>query len=326
MLDITEHIEYLLMRHDCVVASGLGAFLIHETPAFYDSKTQRFNPPTRSLGFNPEVRHNDGLLIASVSRREGISIDSAKNEIETQVAALRHQLELNGEVQIGALGVLHRGNSPESPIFEPAESSMSTMRYYGLLPLDIKPLVEEAKEVEDEREESPHLLSIPTPLKVVATIVMIMVAFGILYSTTSLVHGPEINFATLDTGLSAQIETSLPFEESVDGSVEPALSREIQLNISKPTIADSDSFVPEPELKSSLNENFNDSDRYLLVIASYPNNTLAMRHINGNPDMRIMEMDGNYRIYVATSSNIRDARAEAKVISATYPNVWVCKR
>ncbi len=323
MLDITEHIEYLLMRHDCVVASGLGAFLIHETPASYDSNTQRFNPPSRALGFNPEVRHNDGLLVASVSRREGISVDSAKNEIENQVAAIRHQLELNGEVQIGNLGMLHRGVNPESPVFEPSATSMSTMRYAGLLPLDVKPLLEETEDAQVDVEESPHLLTIPTPLKVVASIVVIMVALGILYSTTSLVHGPEMNFATLDTGLSSQIEASMPLEATVDTSLEPALSREIQLNISKPADAESNFGVAE---SNSSDARFKDSDRYLLVVASYPSGSQAMRHINGNPDMKMVEMDGNYRVYVATCPTIRDARAEAQILSATYPNVWVCKR
>ncbi len=323
MLDITEHIEYLLMRHDCVVASGLGAFLVHEMPAAYDAKTQRFNPPSRALGFNPEVRHNDGLLAASISRREGISVDSAKAEIEVQVGALRRQLELNGEVQIGRLGVLHMGVTSEAPVFEPSESSI--MRYAGLCPIFVKPLADNSCAPEtDALLEAPRMLVIPTLLKIVASIVVLMVTLGIVYSTTRFVRGPELNFATLDTGLSARFETSMPSEPIVDTSIEPALSREIQLNISVPTSMMRDSV--ESMSQGADRYRFDDSDRYMLVVASYPSRPLAMKHIGGNPDMRVMEMDGNYRVYVATCSNIVDARTEAKAVSATYPNVWVCKR
>ncbi len=83
MIDLTAHIEYLLMNHDCVVAPGLGAFLAHETPARYDSESGQFMPPTRSLGFNQALTINDGLLAESVARRCGISLDSARAEIDT---------------------------------------------------------------------------------------------------------------------------------------------------------------------------------------------------------------------------------------------------
>lgn len=311
------------MRHDCVVVSGLGAFLVHEMPAVYDAQTQRFNPPSRALGFNPEVRHNDGLLAASISRREGISVDSAKTEIEIQVTALRRQLELNGEVQIGRLGVLHMGATSEAPVFEPSGSSI--MRYAGLCPIFVKPLVDKSCAPETNTlVEAPRMLVIPAALKIVASIVVVMVTLGIVYSTTRLVRGPELNFATLDTGLSARFEASMPSETVVNTSIEPVLSREIQLNISVPTSMMRDSV--ESVSKEADGDRFNDSDRYLLVVASYPSRLLAMKHIGGNTDMRVMEMDGNYRVYVATCSNIVDARAEAKAVSDTYPNVWVCKR
>ncbi len=326
MFEITEHIEYLLMRHDCVVVSGLGAFLIHETPACYDSNAQRFNPPCRSLGFNPELRHNDGLLAASIARREGISAENAKNEIEIQVATLRHQMDMNGEVQIGRLGVLHRGATIDAPIFEPSASSMATMRYARLKPIEIKPLVMPENEPADEIVDSPRIITIPAPFKIVASIVVIMVALGILYST-SLVRSPETNYASLDTGISTKIEASMPFEATMDSSLEPAISREIQLNISLPVASEEASVAMAPESESNLErDHFSDSDRYLLVVASYPSYSLAMKHINGNPDMQVIEMDGNYRVYVATCRTIGEARAEVKTMSAIYPNVWVCKR
>ena len=63
MIDIAQHIEYLLLHHDCVVVPGLGAFIVNDENARYDSGSHSFMPPVRTVGFNPEVRHNDAMLI-----------------------------------------------------------------------------------------------------------------------------------------------------------------------------------------------------------------------------------------------------------------------
>ena len=129
MIDIAQHIEYLLMRHDCVVVPGLGAFLVNDEPARYVAETHSFLPPSRTIGFNPEVRHNDALLSGSISRRERVSLEAARNRLDMEVASLRCQLDVCGEVPIGNLGLLVRGDSPEYPVFEPSECSLPVSRY-----------------------------------------------------------------------------------------------------------------------------------------------------------------------------------------------------
>lgn len=323
MLDIAEHIEYLLLCHDCVVVPGLGAFLVNDTHAYYDPKTCHFFPPKRTLGFNPEVRHNDGLLVASISRKEGMSIENARMALESEITAMRHQLGLTGEIAMGNLGSLHKGVNPDAPVFEPSNYSLSSLRYAGLKPITIQPVISET-DVESEVEDNTlRIVSIPAPLKIVASIVVIMVALGILYSTRGLVRGPEMTFASLDTGISSKVDTALPLNVSVDSALEPALSREIALNISYPAI-ENNAEVSEGENSGGMN--FSDTDRYLLVVASLPSHNSALRHINGNPDLRIIEMDGNYRVYVGTAPTITAARSIANDIVSQYPNVWVCKR
>ena len=76
------------MHHECVVVPGFGAFMLNHESARYDAKTQRFLPPSRTLGFNPEVRHNDALLLGSISRREGVSLENARLTLDASIAAL----------------------------------------------------------------------------------------------------------------------------------------------------------------------------------------------------------------------------------------------
>ena len=64
------------------------------------------------------------------------------------------------------------------------------------------------------------------------------------------------------------------------------------------------------------------------MVGSFPSRRAAERHIGalGDSSLRIVEMDGNFRIYAASASNINDARMLADTLKASYPNVWVCRR
>lgn len=328
VLDLAEHIEFLLMRHDCVVVSGLGAFLIQEASAYYDSAVRLFYPPHRSLGFNPELRHNDGLLVSSVSRHEGISLDNAKTEIELQVAALCHQLKVNGEVRIGNLGMMYRKTDSDAVIFEPDESSIANMQYDGFKPLEIRTLSSSEEHDSEEittEQTAPKILTIPTPIKIIASVIVIMMTLGILYSTNGFVRGNDSNFASLDTGLSSSFDSSSHYENVSDDYATSVLSKEIQLNISLPTETHEEESVPSSD-KTCDGKQLNDSDRYLLVVASFPSYKSAQRHIDGNPAMKVIEMEGKFRVYVSSARTINDARAEYATISETYPNVWICRR
>lgn len=306
------------MCHDCVVVPGLGSFMTNDEPARYDSVNQEFIPPRRSIGFNPEVRHNDAMLAGSISRLLKVSYEAARSRIDTEVSSLRYQLQLSGEVPFGRLGMLFRGENPEFPVFEPSSDSLPARRYDGLRPLAITPLkVETEEETEERVAQAHHVVTIPLPLKIVASVIVVMVALGILYSTTSLVNGPCMNFASLDTGLSSTMEPAA----SVEASITDVVSRDILLNIAI------------PDEKQSVNESYSPevvkkTGRYILVVASYPSKRAAERHIQaiGDSSLNIMEMDGNYRVYAASASDINSARKLADSLSGRYPTVWVCRR
>ena len=168
------------MHHDCVVVPGFGAFMINDEGARYDFGNRRFLPPSRTIGFNPEVRHNDALLVGSISRREGISIETARGRLDTAVNSLRHQLQLSGEVAVGNLGILSRGLSPDAPVFTPSELSLPGRRFGGADHLSVYCLLRWNR----RRRTLPRAplpmptasgrLLPPAPLKLVASIVAII--------------------------------------------------------------------------------------------------------------------------------------------------------
>ena len=266
------------------------------------------------------MRLNDAMLIGSISRRNGISLSAARMDLETEVASLHHQLDVAGEFPLGGLGMLMRGASPEYPVFEPAADSLPLRMCKSFASVDCCPLVSDDSTEDGGACARQRIVAIPAPLKIVASFIVVMVALGILYSTTGLINGPKVNSASLDTGLSSRIEQSAPvFEVAADEDV----SREIVLNIAmpaeQPDMAQSDCAAEQTEEAPQ---------RYLLVVGSFPTLASANRHIYyvGDTSLRVIEMAGNYRIYVASAPTIEEARRLSAYISKTYPSVWVCRR
>ena len=76
-LNISKHINQLLYTHECVIVSGLGAFIIYNKEAIIDQRKNYFTPNTKSISFNSEIKKNDGLLANYISETENISYEEA---------------------------------------------------------------------------------------------------------------------------------------------------------------------------------------------------------------------------------------------------------
>ena len=62
MIELSRHIEMLLLENDCVVVPDFGGFIAHYQPARYVEEEGIFLPPLRTVGFNPQLTMNDGML------------------------------------------------------------------------------------------------------------------------------------------------------------------------------------------------------------------------------------------------------------------------
>lgn len=316
MIDLAPHIEYLLMGHDCVVVPGLGAFLVHETAAYYDAAVGRFMPPMRSLGFNQAITINDGLLVESVARKRDVTLDAARVEVESAVASFRHQLMTAHSLPVGNLGILTEND--DTLVFEPSQTSAMTMRYAGLHPLAVTPIVEEKSEpVERIVIAAKREVSVPLSLKIAASVIILMVACGVFFATDSLMGKRQTNYASLDSGLRLQVEC--PVVATQESSL--AVSREIELNIAIPR---SESIAPQSAVGESAG--ISAPGRYLLVVGSFPSMKSALKYIGDDSRMAVMEMDGKYRIYIASAATNSEAHAKADALRDEFPFVWICRR
>lgn len=152
MIELSRHIESLLLKHDCVIVPGLGGFVTQYVPARRIDDEQLFLPPCRSVGFNPELSINDGLLAQSYMHAYDSTYPESLKLIEDAVAQLKGELVEKGEFALHGIGIMRLGVDGHYH-FEPCEAGVVSPELYGLDSL-VLPLAH-ASEAADEKEAEP---------------------------------------------------------------------------------------------------------------------------------------------------------------------------
>lgn len=81
MMSIANYIKDLLYRYDCVIVPNFGGFVTNRTSTQIHPNTHSFYPPSKQVGFNSHLTHNDGLLANYIASSENISFDQANSKI-----------------------------------------------------------------------------------------------------------------------------------------------------------------------------------------------------------------------------------------------------
>ena len=141
MKEFTSHIDYLIQKHDCVIIPDFGGFVLNREVAKMASDGSIIAPRV-SVGFNPELKYNDGLLAESYMNAYSISYDVACKRLTDVVKRLNTILSLRQPVQIGQLGKLSL--DAENRLHFESNSNLSAFHpeTFGLSALDIKRLVD----------------------------------------------------------------------------------------------------------------------------------------------------------------------------------------
>lgn len=321
MISVTEHIRYLLTRHECVIVPGWGAFVSQHVGARLSSDGSELLAPTRVLGFNPEVAHNDGLLASGISRREGISYDAAVALIANEVSVYFHRVDVLGELVMPRIGKFVK-SSNGAMLFEPDEDALIVAAaYMGLPNVAVRP-VAGAVAPEEEAPETPRLLHVALRRRVitaakVAASVAALLGMGALLSTPVLVDDSSTDFASVVTPKITAPKSAQTLVRELTAPIDSTLT------FSLPATADSTSLSVRPRVVAE--------PRCYLVIASCETRRRAEKYIaqSGESGLRILERDGRYRVYIATGRNVAEA-ASLKTTDAGFarrhPDAWVYSR
>lgn len=131
MIELAQHIEALLLENDCVIVPGLGGFVAHYTPATRVEEENIFLPPTRIIGFNPQLKMNDGLLVQSYMSVYGTNFSDATKIVEREVDELIAALHEEGKVDLPNVGEV-RYTIYNTFDFAPYDNKITTPYLYGL--------------------------------------------------------------------------------------------------------------------------------------------------------------------------------------------------
>lgn len=142
MIELVKHIEILLLENDCVIVPGLGGFIAHNRPAQFCSETGEFCPPLRTIGFNPQLVMNDGLLVQSYMQAYNTDFPDATRKIEKIVAQLKEDVYQQGQIELGNIGTLYY-NVKGVYEFEPRQDAFFTPSLYGLGKITLPRLVQQ---------------------------------------------------------------------------------------------------------------------------------------------------------------------------------------
>lgn len=119
------------MENDCVIVPGFGGFVAHYSPATRIKEENIFLPPTRTIGFNPQLKLNDGVLVQSYMSAYDTSFADASRIVEKEVNEFIGLLHEEGKAHLDNIGEIHY-NVYGNYEFIPYDSKITTPSLYGL--------------------------------------------------------------------------------------------------------------------------------------------------------------------------------------------------
>ena len=318
------HIAYLLTQHECVIVPGLGAFVVSP---FNREKTSRWgilSPPENFLGFNSEIKHNDGLLANSVARATKRSFKEASLLIEQYVSDVLQRIDEGKKVDIPMAGSLYMEDNKK--MFLPEKTLSCNAFNYGLSSFSLpylKDVEQKSNTVTEKRNK--EIVWVPVHRKFITyagSIAAALLAMCII--PTPLNDG---HFNPAHAQYASFINLSTQNEPIVNEETETVPETEI--------ITPVDSAPDEPKvLCSELKPVKITEVHYYIIIASLPDQlsakkTLSVFQSKGFENAAILSSDGRHRIYTNRFEDKAEAEKFLIQFRKNYPeqaSAWLLKQ
>lgn len=149
-MKIGKYIQLLLPEHETVIIPGFGAFTSTYKPAEIDKETGEIKPPSKAVNFNQQIRNNDGLLVATIAEKEGISHFEALQKIEKERENMLYELDKGEKVTLEKIGELQY-DEQHNIQFNPYKGENLLLDAFGLGNASpLKEITVEESELDDE--------------------------------------------------------------------------------------------------------------------------------------------------------------------------------
>ncbi len=139
MIDLSRHIEYLLLYTDRVEVPLLGTFQAKYIPSVWVEEEFLFLPPCRVVSYSPETKDGEGFL-KSLSTQYGISVEEAGILCMEFSENIKQELRDNGTSEIGSIGYFVQEGDSTKRVFVPYEAGVASPSLYGLDAMCMTPI------------------------------------------------------------------------------------------------------------------------------------------------------------------------------------------
>lgn len=156
MKELIGHIESLLLMNDCVIVPEFGGFIAFNIPAKWMEENHSFVPPLRTVGFNPRLKLNDGLVVQAYMSAYGTNFPDASKRVHKATRELKRHLMNNGVIELLGLGTL-RVAMDGSYHFVPFVDGLNSPALYGLGELNLASFVPERNIVRENPNDSARI-------------------------------------------------------------------------------------------------------------------------------------------------------------------------
>ncbi len=364
MRELVVHIKTLLLTNDCVIVPDFGGFIAFDVPARWKEEEHFFTPPMRTVGFNPQLKLNDGLVVQAYMSAYGTTFPDASKRVSKAARALKQHLMNEGLIELAGLGTLRVAMDGRYH-FLPFVDGLDSPLLYGLGELHIKPVgltastalpssraIEPVEEVEEEAvaattENDADYSGYPeerTP-SFRRTFVRVTVASAAAVALFFLLSTPVRNAGS--AVYQARIVSSHLFEHTAPVPAKAQLSAEKPVQVAAPkavTPEASNVEAPKPvaEVKAApavvapvaapIAKVQSSSDKYYIVVSALAQRDNAVDMVNtlkknGYSKACMITNTRFHMICIASYANEEEAvNASRKFREGKYEDAWVFKK
>ncbi len=305
MNQLISHIEYLLHTHNCVIVPSLGGFVVNTAPTRRNGLSV-FNPPECELVFNRELSHNDGLLVESYMRADGISFENATQKINDAVRQIKNLLRSENVADLGDLGSFRMVDDQR---FVYQSKAFVRPEHFGLSSASLKPVI--------QLRPAAQLIEIPEGSKK-----SIVRKAGIGAAVAAVIAAVMLLFPTQDSTLRHQTAQffSLGSVPSVTAEVSSGETPDLRGNIA----------ITQPEEEAVLSP---EGPRFYIVTGVYQvrkvaDEMISLLHSEGFSTASMINRSNRIDVYASSFSTREEAEQNLKQLKKDFPNhrdAWVLK-
>ncbi|MCU0417282.1 MAG: SPOR domain-containing protein [Cytophagaceae bacterium] len=338
-MNISQYISQLIENQDCVIIPGWGALLVQKISAEIHPITHKVLPPGKTIGFNKQVKVNDGLLSSHIATQEKITFFEANQQIQNWVQWVTTELNTQKKYSLAGVGRFYI-NDEGNVEFIPESRLISSSDVYGLPELMLKPIDRSTKPMENRRKTQTKKVVAESDQTTTASKsnvwkVMLFIAPVILLLGSGLIimkQNPEMQIAgfsfssVFGSDTTANLENSNEVKEIVLQTIDSVQQADsmVQLNDSPETMV-------TPSETSTIEENYGISKgSYAIVVGVFKEESNADQLVNKytslDPQKHTSETKGLHYVTIGSYTTKEEAKAKRlELVSELGESIWVKK-